>query len=63
MQKFSISQWSNIFLEACTVGDEILYVMNRKKQQPRMGTFLDDPSLLMRRQVVRDTVTNEEHLA
>jgi len=52
VQQFQLKKWSNIYMESCRVGDEILYVLNRKKQQPRMGSLLQNPCLLMSKQFV-----------
>jgi len=43
-----------------TIGDEIRYVFDRQKKDNKMGNTLDRPTLLMKRNFVRTTSTNEE---
>ena len=59
---FGFAKWKNQYSDGKDVADELLYVLNRKQQKPKMGNLLDNPSLLMRRQYVRNTVTADENL-
>ena len=44
--KFQFARWKNMFDSNATIGDEIKYVMDRKKHENRMGNTLERPSLL-----------------
>ena len=45
------------------MSDEIRYVYNRRNHDAVMGNNLDRPSLLMKRNFVRVTSTNQENLS
>ena len=59
---FDFAQWKNQYFDGRDMADEILYVLNRKQQGDMMGNLLDTPSLLMRKQFVRNTETVKETL-
>ena len=42
------------------IGDEIKYVMDRQNQENRMGNTLERPSLLNKKNFIRNTTTEEE---
>ena len=44
------------------LADEIRYVFDRQKRGNKMGNILDRPTLLMKKQFVRNTTTGNEHL-
>lgn len=44
-----------MFESNATIGDEIKYVMDRKKHENRMGNNLDRPSLLNKSNFIRNT--------
>ena len=44
------------------LADEIRYVFDRQKRASKMGNILDRPTLLMKKQFVRNTTTGNENL-
>lgn len=62
LTKFPFAKWKNMYESDQAIGDEIRYVFDRQKQASKMGNTLDRPSLLMKRNFVRNTDTVEEVL-
>lgn len=59
---FQKSKMDNIYLSNRLLHDEIQYVLDRKQQERIMGNNLDKPSLLMKRQFIRNTTTEAEKI-
>ena len=59
---FPFASWKNLYEGNNNIGDEIRYVFDRQKKGNKMGNTLDKPSLLMKRQFVRTTDTNDENI-
>ena len=57
---FRFHKWTNFYLSNRKLGDEFRYVFDRKYTQRFMGNQLDRPSLLLKRNFIRDTTFNEE---
>ena len=51
-------KWRNIYISNKQLHEEIQYVLDRKHLERYMGNSLEKPSLLLKRQFVRDTVTD-----
>lgn len=62
MTNFPFAIWKNMFESNNTIGDEIRYVFDRQKKENKMGNTLDRPTLLMQKQFVQHTTTNEEKI-
>ena len=60
--KFPFARWKNMFESNATIGDEIKYVMDRKKHENRIGNTLDRPSLLNQPNFIRNTKVLEEKI-
>ena len=60
---FNFTQWKNIYLSNRTLSDENRYYMERKMQEKTIGNFLEKPTVLLKRNFIRDTTFNEEKLA
>lgn len=56
------SEWTNYYYDGKLMADEILYVLNRKQQESLMGNLLNQPTILMNKQFVRNTVQVDEIL-
>mmetsp|Transcript_11950 Transcript_11950/g.18461 ORF Transcript_11950/g.18461 Transcript_11950/m.18461 type:complete len:96 (+) Transcript_11950:172-459(+) len=59
---FPFAKWKNMFEDNHNIGDEIKYVFDRANRENQMGNTLDKPSLLMKRNMIRTTTTEEENL-
>jgi len=59
---FPFVLWKNMFISNNEIGDEIRYVFDRQKKDNLMGNTLDKPTLLMKKQFVRNTETKNEVL-
>ncbi len=59
---FFFAKWSNLYQSNRQLSDEIRYVFDRKKLESQLGNSLDRPSLLMKRNYVRETQMGEEML-
>jgi hypothetical protein len=55
--------WKNFYLSNRLLNEEIQYVFDRKYFERFIGNSLERPSLLMKRQYVRDTTTDFEQVA
>jgi hypothetical protein len=62
MTKFPFASWKNLYESDFQMSDEIMYVIDRQKQQSKMGNNLDRPTLLMKRNFLRTTATDQENL-
>lgn len=62
MSKFPFAKWKNIYDSEQVMSDELRYVIKRKQQESIMGNVLDKPSLLIQKQFVQDTQTENESL-
>jgi hypothetical protein len=60
---FNFTQWKNIYLSNRQLSDENRYIMERKMQEKTIGNFLEKPTVLLKRNYIRDTTFNEEKLA
>lgn len=60
---FNFSTWKNIYLSNRQLSDENRYIMERKMQEKTIGNFLEKPTVLLKRNFIRDTTFNEEKLA
>lgn len=58
-----IFRHQSIFLNNRKLGDEYVYVLDRKSKIRYMGNTLDRPQILLKRTFVRDTDTSKENLA
>ena len=58
--KFPFASWTNMFDSNVSIGDEIKYVMDRQNQENMMGNTLEKPSLLNKKNFIRDTTVEEE---
>jgi hypothetical protein len=59
---FNFTQWKNLYLSNRTLSDENRYIMERKMQEKTIGNFLEKPTVLLKRNYIRDTTFNEEKL-
>lgn len=59
---FPFAKWTNMFDQNNDLGDEIKYVFDRQKKESQVGNTLDRPSMLMKKNYVRDTHTKDENL-
>lgn len=62
MTKFPFASWKNLYESDFKMSDEIMYVIDRQKQAPKMGNNLDRPTLLMKRNFLKTTATDQESL-
>lgn len=62
MTKFPFASWKNLYESDFQMSDEIMYVIDRQKQDSKMGNNLDRPTLLMKRNFLRTTATDQESL-
>lgn len=60
---FNFTEWKNIYLSNRTLSDENRYIMERKMQEKTIGNFLEKPTVLLKRNYIRDTTFSEEKLA
>jgi hypothetical protein len=60
---FNFAQWKNLYLSNRQLSDENRYIMERKLQEKTIGNFLEKPTVLLKRNYIRDTSFNEEQLA
>lgn len=56
-KSFYYSNWENFYLSNRLLNEELKYVLERKDLERFPGNSLDKPSLLMKRQFIRDTTT------
>jgi hypothetical protein len=54
--------WKNFYLSNRLLNEEIQYVFDRKYFERFIGNSLERPSLLMKRQFIRDTTTDNENV-
>jgi len=54
--------WVNIYLSNRQLHEEIQYVLDRKHLERYMGNSLEKPTLLLKRQFVRDTFTEQQNV-
>jgi hypothetical protein len=59
---FSFAAWKNIYLSNRQLSDENRYIMERKMQEKTIGNFLEKPTVLLKRNYIRDTTFNQEQL-
>jgi len=59
---FNFTQWKNLYLSNRTLSDENRYIMERKMQEKTIGNFLEKPTVLLKRNYIRDTTFTEEKL-
>lgn len=50
--------WKNIFLSNRELGDEFRYVFDRKYAERQIGSSLDRPKIVLRRNLVGGTTIN-----
>lgn len=60
--QFHFSQWKNFFAGDRKLSDEMRYVLDRKDLEKQLGNSLERPTLLMKRNFVRSTKTDEQTL-
>jgi hypothetical protein len=56
----SFKRWNNFYLPNKQLNEEIQYVFDRKYYERFIGNTLEKPSLLMKRQFIKDTTTEME---
>lgn len=61
-ETFNLVANSNVFLSEKSLGDEIKYVLERKRKNTFMGNTLEKPSSLLKRHFVRETNQDQEQL-
>jgi hypothetical protein len=61
-ESFTLLANSNVFLSEKSLGDEIKYVLERKRKNTFMGNTLEKPSSLLKRHFVRETNQDQEQL-
>jgi hypothetical protein len=61
-ETFNIITNNNVFLSEKNLGDEIKYVLERKRKNTFMGNTLDKPSSLLKRHFVKETNQDQEQL-
>jgi hypothetical protein len=61
-ESFNLVANSNVFLSEKSLGDEIKYVLERKRKNTFMGNTLEKPSSLLKRHFVRETNQDQEQL-
>jgi hypothetical protein len=59
---FNFASWNNIFLSNRQLSDENRYIMERKMQDKTIGNFLEKPTVLLKRNYIRDTTFTQEKL-
>ena len=59
---FNFAQWKNIYLSNRQMSDENRYIMERKMQEKTIGNFLEKPTVLLKRNYIRDTTFTQEKL-
>ena len=62
-KQYTLSKNENRYFNDKRIGEEILYVLRRRNQEEFMGNTLEKPTLLLKRQKVKDTVQENELLA
>jgi len=55
--------WKNFYLSNRALSDENRYIMERKYQEKNIGNSLDTPTMLLKRNFIRDTSFSQEQLA
>jgi hypothetical protein len=63
MTEFPFAIWKNIFMSDRQLSDEFRYVFDRKYAERTMGSTLEKPLLLMKRNFVQTTRFDTENLA
>jgi hypothetical protein len=61
-ESFNLVANANVFLSEKSLGDEIKYVLERKRKNTFMGNTLEKPSSLLKRHFVRETNQDQEQL-
>ena len=61
-QTFPFSSWKNIYESNNTISDEVRYILERQKKGNKMGNTLDRPTLLMKKNFIQTTQTDDEVL-
>ena len=60
---FLLSKWRNLYLNNRRMGDENRYIFERQSLQEKpIGLILDKPTVLLKRNFIRDTSFQEEKL-
>jgi hypothetical protein len=59
---FDFAEWKNIYLSNRQMSDENRYIMERKMQEKTIGNFLEKPTVLLKRNYIRDTTFSQEKL-
>lgn len=60
---FLLSKWRNLYLNNRRMGDENRYIFERQNLQEKpIGLILDKPTVLLKRNYIRDTTFQEEQL-
>jgi hypothetical protein len=59
---FTLTANANVYLSEKNLGDEIKYVLERKRKHTFMGNTLEKPSSLLKRHFVRETNQDQEQL-
>jgi len=62
MTNFLLARWKNMYESDHKIGDEIRYVFDRQHRRNQMGNTLDRPTLLMKRNFLKYTSTDNENL-
>ena len=57
IKKFKSEKYENCYLNNKILSDEIQYVLDRKQYQINLGNSLENPSLLLKPQFIRETTT------
>jgi hypothetical protein len=61
-ETFSLLANNNVYLSEKSLGDEIKYVLERKRKNTFMGNTLEKPSSLLKRHFVKETNQDQEQL-
>lgn len=57
-----INTWKSIYMNNRRLGDEYVYVIDRKNQPRHIGNTLERPQILLKREYVRDTTNMKQNL-
>ena len=59
---FPFALWKNMYLSNRMLSDENRYIMERKYQEKTIGNFLEKPTVLLKRNYIKDTTFSQEKL-
>lgn len=59
---FEFASWKNFYLSNRQLSDETRYVIERQQQEKTIGNFLEKPTVLLKRNFIRDTTFSQENL-